>query len=584
MPFMPQKKENSIRIFPILDWLLNYNKKWLKGDLIAGLTVGVMLIPQGMAYAMIAGLPAVYGLYTSLIPVVVYAIFGTSRQLSVGPVAMDSLFVAATVSVFAISPGTENYIQLVLLLTFMVGALQLIFGLVRLGFLVNFLSKPVIVGFTSAAALIIALNQFKHLLGISIPRNNQVHWLIGDVFSEIGTTHWLTFILGLVSIGVILGLKKLSKKIPSALVLVIIGVVLTSLFGWDEKGVAIVGEIPSGLPKLAMPLFDWSTIRALLPAALALAMIGFMEAISIGKVLEDKTDAYKIRPNQELVALGISNVVGSFFSSYVVTGGFSRSAVNEDAGAKTGLALLISAAIILITLLFLTDLFQLLPKVVLAAIIFTAVIRLVDIQVPKNLLKTDKKEFLMYLATLCTTLFVGITEGIIAGLAISLCFLIYKVTVPHMAVMGRIPNSDIYKNKKRFPNVEIDDTILIVRFDARLFYANVNYFRDQLIAFEEKKKNLKTIIIDSSGINSIDSSAIQEIRKMNVSYKKRGVTLLFAGLKGPVRDVFKQNRVYSQHGAAYFFLTVDDALSYARGERVDRHDEITLQSNWSDEA
>lgn len=572
--------KNKANILPIIDWLGKYQKKWLKGDLMAGLTMGVMLIPQGMAYAMIAGLPPVYGLYTALVPIVLYALFGTARQLAVGPVAMDSLFVAATISTLS-AAGEERYIELVLLLTCMVGLLQLIFGVLRLGVLVNFLSKPIITGFTSAAAIIIAANQLKHLFRIPIARNNQLHLLFNDIVHEITKTHFLTFVLGVVAIGLIFFIKKINKKIPVALILVVLGILLTTYFQWAEKGVQVVGHIPKGLPQFKVPHFSWEDIRLLLPASFALALIGFMEAIAIGKAMEEKTELYKIRPNQELIALGISNAVGAFFSAYVVTGGFSRSAVNEDAGAKTGLSLIVSAVVILLTVLFLTDLFQALPKVVLAAIIFSAVIRLIDFKAPIAFFKADKNEFLMYSATLLATLFIGVTAGIVIGVLLSIVLLIYKVTVPHMAVIGRIPNSHVFKNKKRFPNAEISDELLIVRFDARLFYANVNYFRDKLVEFEAVKPHLKTIIIDASGINSIDLTALQELRKMKVSYKKRGVTLVFAGLKGPVRDVFKQHRFYTNQKESNCFLTVDEAVRCFEGEKMERNLDVTLQSNWS---
>lgn len=569
------------KIVPFFDWIRSYNGKWFKGDLMAGLTVGIMLIPQGMAYAMIAGLPPVYGLYAALVPLVIYSFLGTSRQLAVGPVAMDSLFVAATVSVLAIDGNPSHYIQLTLLLTFLMGALQFTFGIIRLGFLVNFLSRPVIVGFTTAAALIIAGNQLKYILGIEVARNNKLHLLFADVFSGVGDTDFLTLCTGIIAIVIIVLLKKINKKIPSALVLVVLGIVVVYLFNLESLGLNLVGEIPSGLPEITTPQINTEDVKALLPAALALALIAFMEAISVGKALEEKSDTNKIRPNQELIALGASNIIGSFFSSYVVTGGFSRSAVNEQAGAKTAMAGIISAVVILLTLLFLTDIFYYLPKAVLAAIILVAVIGLIDTKVPVNLWKTDKKEFLMYLVTLVGTLVIGITEGIGIGVLLSLVLLIYKVTVPHMAIMGRIPNSTIYKNIKRFPDAEVDDQVLIVRFDARLFYANFNYFRDRLVEFE-RGKELKAIVIDASGINSIDTSAIQSIKKMNVAYKKRGIQLLFAGLKGPVRDSFKQNRIFTLHGAEHFFLTVNDAIRYLNGEEIDRKADITMQTNFKD--
>ncbi len=565
--------------FPILEWINEYKKDWFRSDILTGLTLGVILIPQGMAYAMIAGLPAVYGLYASLVPLVIYAVLGTSRQLAVGPAAMDSLFLGATISLIAVDGDINRYIELSLLLTLIIGIFQFVFGFIKLGFLVNFLSRPVISGFTTAAALIIAVNQIKPILGIDIPRNNKLHLLLGDIIPALSNTHILTALIGILCMVVMFLLKKINRKIPAPLVLVILGIIVVYGFSLDKSGVSIIGEIPSGLPKFEVPQINWDDIKLLLPGALALSLIGFMEAISISKSLEEKSRIVKTRPNQELIAIGSSNIIGSFFSSYVITGSFSRSAINQQSGVKTGLATIISAFVILITLLFLTDLFYYLPTPVLGAIIFVSVLSLIDTKFPKDLFKKEKKEFLMYVGTLLPTLFFGITEGIVIGVILSLVLLIYKVSLPHMAVMGRIEGTNIYRNVDRFPEVLIQPEILILRFDARLFYANVNYFKEKLESYENRKDKLKIIIIDAGGINSIDSTAIQVVKKMNVSYKKRGIKLLFTGLKGPVRDSFRMNRIYTQHGPENFFISVSDAIKFLNDEPFERYDNVLMQSN-----
>jgi SulP family sulfate permease len=560
---------NKLRkLFPMLNWLSAYNMNWFKGDLTAGVTVGVMLIPQGMAYAMVAGLPPEYGLYASLIPLIVYAVFGTSRQLAIGPVAMDSLFVAATISILAVAEEEPvRYIQLAILLAAMIGIVQLFFGAIRLGFLVNFISRPVIVGFTSAAAIIIGATQLKFLFAVEIPRQNQLHLLFYDLISATPGLHWGTLLFGISAIGLLIGLRQMNKKIPSALILVTLSIALVYFFNLGDKGIHLIGVIPSGLPTFQVPTFNLADIRLLLPAAVALAIIGYMEAISIGKSLEEKHDNYKISPNQELLALGMSNLSGSFFQSYPVTGGFSRSAVNNEAGAKTGLASIISAGIIVLTLLFLTNLFYYLPTVILAAIILVAVAGLIDFKAPFHLWKTDKKEFGMYAATLIATLEIGVVEGIVIGVIFSLIVLIYKVTVPHMAVLGKVEGQHVYRNIKRFPDVKVYDDILIVRFDARLFYANMNYFQDQLRQLQEER-SVKHIVIDASGINSVDSSAIHMLRKMKISFNKRNVRIYFAGLKGPVRDSFEQNKIYSFYGMSQFFLSIQEAIDYIQRKQL----------------
>ncbi|MBV6652851.1 MAG: sodium-independent anion transporter, partial [Mameliella sp.] len=335
-------------LLPILDWLPNYKTSNLKGDLSAGLTVGVMLIPQGMAYAMIAGLPPIYGLYASTIPLVIYAILGTSRQLAVGPVAMVSLLTATGIGAMA-DGGTELYISLAIVLALFVGVIQFLLGAFRLGFLVNFLSHPVISGFTSAAALIIGLSQLKHLLGVDIPRSHHVHEIVGNAIAQFGDINLYTFGVGIAGIVLILGIKKINKSIPGPLIAVAFGIAIVYSLGLVDKGVKIVGTVPEGLPSFGIPSFSSEQFSALLPIALTIALVSFMESIAVAKAIQSKHKNYKIISNQELIGLGAANIAGSFFQSYPTTGGFSRTAVNDQAGAKTGLAAIISAILIALT-------------------------------------------------------------------------------------------------------------------------------------------------------------------------------------------------------------------------------------------
>lgn len=567
-------------IIPSISWVKNYKKSQFKGDLAAGLTVGIMLIPQGMAYSMIAGLPPVYGLYAALVPILIYALLGTSRQLSVGPVAMDSLFVAATVSVMAI-PGSPHYIELAIALALMMGAAQLLFGLIRLGFLVNFLSKPVIVGFTSAAALVILFNQFGNLLGINLIQTNQLHILLIDFYEKISTVHVYTLIFAITGISFIVILKKIQKKIPAGLVLVFLATLITYLFHLEQSGIQIVKEVPAGFPDAAVPTFSWSEFKALLPAAIALALIAFMEAYTVSRTIEEKKGLQEVDANKELIALGSANMVGSFFSAFPVTGGFSRTAVNNEAGAKTPFAGVIAAFVILLALLFLTDLFYYLPKVSLAVLILVAVIGLIDLKSPRHWWRTDTLEFLMYAVTLLSTLFIGIQQGIFIGVILSLVVLVYKVSNPHMAIVGKIPGTNLYRNVERFSTVELDPEVLVVRFDAGLFYANADYFRDKLFEFEKTKKGkLKAIIVDSSGINSIDSTSVYMIRKLLIHYKRKKVKLLFSGLIGPVRDKFNQNRIYTDLGEEFFFVNISEAERYLKGEPLEFGGDVSRQSNF----
>jgi len=569
------------RFFPILEWLPAYKKQWLGGDLSAGLTVGIMLIPQGMAYAMIAGLPPVFGLYAALIPQVIYAFMGTSRQLAVGPVAMDSLLVASGLGALSLS-GIEEYISMAIFLALFMGGLQLVFGLLRMGFLVNFLSKPVISGFTSAAAIIIGLSQLKHLLGTDIAGSNQIHILLANAAATLGDTNLITLGIGLGAIVLIKGLKKLNPRIPGALVAVIIGVVVVYFLGLFNSGVRIVGEVPGGLPAAVLPTLEVSRISELFPIALTLALIAFMEAISVAKAVEEKRGENRVDANQELVALGASNIVGSFFQSYPTTGGFSRTAVNDQAGAQTGLAALISSAVVGLTLLFLTPAFYYLPNAVLASIIMVAVFGLIDVKYPRQLWKNRKDEFVLLVVTFVLTLGLGIKEGILLGVLLSLLLLVYRISKPHIAVLGRIRGTNYFRNLDRFAkDAEDSEQFLILRFDGQLFFGNKDYFREQLQKRILKKgSSLKYIILNAEAINYIDSSAVFMLRALIEDLKKEGIRFVVAGAIGPTRDIFHHSKLIDEIGRENFFADTYQAYTQcsAEGSRSEMEAKIATQT------
>ena len=560
---------NIKKIIPILEWLPNYNTALFKGDLVAGITVGIILIPQGIAYALIAGLPPIYGLYCALVPQVMYAIFGSSRQVAVGPVAMDSLIVATGVSTLALA-GSDSYISIAILLALMVGAIQFIMGVFSLGFIVNFLSKPVITGFTSAVALIIGFNQFRNLFGVDFVQSDQLQYVIGDIFHQILDLNYHTSIIGLTSVVVIIIFRKINKKIPNALIVVILGVLIMKYFGKSFSDVSIVKDIPSGLPVFGIPEFDIDLLRELFPIAFTLVMVGYLEIISIGKSLEAKQDEYRIRPNQELIALGLSNMVGSLFKAFPTTSSFSRSAINQESGAKTGMAALISVIMVVITLLFLTPLFYHLPKTVLAAIIIVAVFGLVNIKEAAFLWKANHLDFWLMLATFIGTLLLGIEFGIIVGVGLSLIVLIYRTSRPYVAELGKVPNSNFYRNRSRFEEVIIEDDVLIFRFDAQIFYANSSYFRDKLDDMALKKgAALKLIVFDAESINRVDSTGVEMLKERIKFYKKKGIVISFAGVKGPVRDDFFRSGILSIIDVNHFFMRVNDAVKfYKTGDRA----------------
>jgi len=555
-------------LIPILEWLPNYNSSRLKGDFIAGITVSIILIPQGIAYALIAGLPPIYGLYCALVPQLVYAIFGSSRQVAIGPVAMDSLIVATGVSTLALA-GSDSYIAIAILLAFMVGSIQFLLGVFRLGFIVNFLSKPVISGFTSAVALTIGINQFRNLFGVDFVQSDQIQYVLEDIWFNIIDFNSHTTVIGLTSVGVIILLRKINKKIPNALLVVVVGILTIRYFGDEFSDVAIVKDIPSGLPSFSFPEMDISQMRELLPIALTLVMVGYLETISIGKSLEAKQDEYKLRPNQELIALGLSNIIGSWFKAYPSTSSFSRSAINQESGATTGMASLVSVVMVLLTLLFLTPLFYHLPKTVLAAIIIVAVFGLVNIKEAIFLWKANNLDFWLLVVTFFSTLLFGIEYGIMIGVGLSLIILIFRTSRPYVAELGKVPESDFYRNRERFNEVILDDEVLVFRFDAQLFYANASYFIETLeLMVEEKGPRLKLIVLDAESINRVDSTGVEMLKERIRFYHKKNILFYFAGVKGPVRDHLFRGKILDIITLDHFYMRVNGAVNYYKtGEK-----------------
>ncbi len=404
-------------IFPISESLKNYTYEDGRSDLMAGITVAVMLVPQGMAYAMLAGMPPIYGLYGGLIPLFLYAILGTSRQMSVGPVAISSLLIVAGISQIA-QPMTEQYISLVLLAGLMIGIAQFSLGLLRIGFVVKIISPAVIIGFTSAAAIIIAISQLKDLLGIEIPRAEHSYQTLVYAIKHIEETNLLTLVICLGSMVLIYTLKKINRAIPGALLAVIICTLLVYWGGISD--INIVGTVPDGLPGFSMPELDWKNISSILPTVFVVTIIGIVESIAIAKVIQGKHKDYEINPNQEFIALGIAKIGGAFFQALPTSGSFTRSAVNNEAGARSGFASIFTALIIGLTLMFLTPLFYYLPKAVLAAIILLSIFGLFDLSGAKELWRKDRYQFLVMLVTFICTLLVGIEMGVLIGVVFSL--------------------------------------------------------------------------------------------------------------------------------------------------------------------
>jgi SulP family sulfate permease len=553
--------QNVKGYIPILEWLPKYQKSDLQGDISAGLTVGIMLIPQGMAYAMLAGLEPIHGLYAVTVPLILYAIFGTSRQLAVGPVAMVSLLTAAGIATLNAS-SPEQYLLYALSLAFLVGLIQFGMGLFKLGFVVNFLSHPVISGFTSAAAIIIGLSQIKHLFRINLPNSEHIQEMVVAIFQNIGDIHWITFGIGVVGIIIIKYGKKIHKSFPAPLVAVIVGIALVSGFDLTSQGVKIVGDVPSGLPSFSTPSFDLNTWRTLIPIALTISLVGFAESFAVAKTIQAKHKNYRLNANQELTALGIANFGAAFFQGYPVTGGFSRTAVNNDAGAKTTLSSIFSAILIVLTLLFFTGLFYNLPSAILAAVVLVAVSGLIDFKEPVHLWHKDKADFAMLVATFVITLTLGIETGIISGMVLSLLVIIYRASRPHIAQLGRVPGTNTFRNISRFNNLEVRDDLLMVRIDGPIYFANVEFIKDKLdLWISDKGKHVKMLVFNMESVTNIDSTGAHELNEWINTWRKSGMDISMTSIKGPVRDVLNRWALLESVGSDHIFLDDSTALS-----------------------
>lgn len=543
---------------PILSQLKGYSRDTFRNDLVAGLTVGVMLIPQGMAYALIAGVPPIYGLYASLIPLLVYALFGTSRQLSVAPVAMMSLLAAAGVAPLA-GNDPERYLALMLMLAFMVGVIQLAMGLARFGFLTHFLSHPILAGFTSAAALIIGFSQLKHLLGISIPRSHHVHEIIHHAAQHIGEVHLFTLAIGAASILLLVTMKRWNRAIPGALIVVMAATLAAWGLSLVDRGVRIVGDVPEGLPHFELPGVVWADLQALLPAALVISLVGFIESIAVAKIYASR-NRYDVDANQELIGLGLANIAGSAFQAFPTAGGFGRTAVNAQAGAKTQVAAVISVCIIALTLLLLTPLFYHLPNSTLAAIVMVAVFGLIDLKELRYLWRVDRKDFALMLFTFLATLGLGIEQGILVGVAASLLLVLHQSSDPHTAIEGRLPGTNTYRNVERNPEAETVPGVVIFRMDESLYFGNASLFKEKLRAILNDHDPLHTLILNFFPVNRIDSSATHALHEIVTELQQRGVQIRFSGVKGPVRDVMEKAGLVELIGPSLFFHEVHEAM------------------------
>jgi sulfate permease, SulP family len=566
------------RWFPILSWGRRYNRSLLTADGVAAVVVTLMLIPQSLAYALLAGLPAQAGLYASMAPLVLYALMGSSGTLAVGPAAVTSLMTAASVGAVA-AQGSVAYTEAALMLALLSGAIMLVMGAARLGFLANFLSHPVISGFVSASGLLIAASQLKHLLGVPLHGENLLQ-LLPQLWHNLPSLHVPTTAMGLGALALLLlvrrqlkpGLKRLgvsagaadlaAKAAPVAVLL--LSIALSALWQLAEQGVRVVGTVPQGLPPLTMPggstdgwATSWTLAQALLVPALLISLVGFVESVSVGQSLAAKRRE-RIDPDAELRALGLSNLGAGLSGGFPVTGGFSRSVVNFDAGARTPAAGIYTAVGLALAALFLTPWLFHLPQATLAATIMVAVLTLVDVGVFARTWHYAKADFIALFLTFGLTLAVGVEAGLIAGVSASVLLLLYRTSRPHIAVVGQVPGTEHYRNVLRHAVLE-QPGILGLRIDESLYFANARFLEDTIAAQVAMRSGVRHVVLQCSAVNDIDASALESLETINARLQASGVQLHLSEVKGPVHDRFKRSHLLAEL-SGQVFLTHHQAV------------------------
>jgi SulP family sulfate permease len=552
------------RLFPVFEWLPGYGRQTFAADLAAGLTVGAVLIPQGMAYALVAGLPPVAGLYASVFPILAYTVFGRSRHLALGPVAIVSLLTASGLEPLA-RGDTDLYVSLAATLALMVGVLMMVMGAARLGFVANFLSHPVLSGFTSAAAVIIVGTQLRHFLGIDLVRSEYVLDVLADTVRRLDEVHLLTLGIGATGFVVLIALRRWRPTVPWALLVVVVATVVVSVFGLEDRGVQVVGDIPKSLPSPQVPSLSLERMEDLFTLSVAVTLVAMVESLAMAQYFAAR-HRYRIRPGQEFVALGAANVTAGIFQGYPVAGSFSRTAVNAASGARTPVAGLITAAVIGVTLVAAAPLFRPLPRAVLASVVFMAATSLLDVGEARRLWRVKRSDFYLLVLAFVATIALGIERGIAVAVVASLLVMLRQTTRPHVAVLGRIPGTPNFRNVERSPDAVTSPGIVIVRVDAPLYFANAEYLKEKLRGVEASRAGLRVLIIDASSVNDLDSSGDRALHEIADDFSSRGIDLYMASVKGLVLDVMRRSGFYRHLGADHFFLSTDEAVRAAEAQ------------------
>ena len=560
---------------PLPGWLKTYQSQFIAGDVTAGLIVTVMLIPQSLAYAMLAGLPPEIGLYASLLPMVAYALFGSSMTLAVGPVAVSSLMTASALMPLA-SQGSAEYISLSILLALLSGLMLLVAGFLRLGFLAWFLSHPVISGFISGSAVLIAIGQLKYLLGLQFSSSGVLSSL-NNLAQHLHETNTTTALLGLSAVLFLLFARKylgpllkqlgisaksadlITKLAPMAVV--IVSTALVAIYGLDQTDkVSIVGRVPGGLPSIALPSIQWYQINTLLLPALLISLVGFVESVSVGQSLALKR-GQRINPNSELVGIGAANVASAISGGFPVTGGFARSVVNFSAGAQTPAAGIVSAVLMAIVIAGLTDWFYYLPQAVLSATIIVAVIGLIDTHTLKEAWHYDKADAIALLLTFAGVIVFGVEEGIVIGVAMSLAVLVWRSSHPHMALVGRVPGTEHFRNVERH-QVDVFPGLIALRIDESIYFANSQLIAEKIEGLLSEYPATNCVLLILSAVNQLDTTALGMLTELEKTLAARNITLQFAEVKGPVQDRLQQTELGERMRDKIFLSTHQAFLDY----------------------
>ena len=552
------------RLLPFLNWP-RVDAKTLTQDLLAGLAVSLLAIPQSLAYAQLAGVPAYYGLYAAFIPSIVGILFGSSAVLSTGPVALTSLLTAASVGHIA-APGSAGFISYVTLLALLSGVFQIGLGMARAGVLLNLLSHPVLMGFINASALVIALSQLPALTGINLPRSDSFMLDLGHLLASADNAHAMSVAAGVLAAAMLYAFKRLAPRLPGVLIMVAVLTLLSYATGFAQHGGQVIGAIPAGMPSISVPAVSWDATIALLPAAFVIALVSFTEAMSSCKVIAVKTRT-RWNENQELIGQGMAKVVAAFCNSMPVSGSLSRSALNLASHARTGFSSLFAAGFVFLTLMFFTPLLYHLPKPALAAMILMAVVNLVDPASMRNSWLAHRDDGIAAVLTFVATLAFApnIQNGILVGILFSLGAFIYRRMAPPIVLVGFHEDGSL-RDAQAYQLPPLPRTIAAMRFDAALFFANASFFEDAVLRLERNNPELKYILVDARGINMLDASAVEMLRSLLRHLQERGITLVFSGAKRRVLEVVERTGLMKEIGATNFFDSDRMALQALMGE------------------